>query len=616
MTELYDGLVAASQNRFPSLGFDVMSLTAPLQPVFAAGFYYKTFMWPASFWEKVYEPIIRHAAGLGRGAALPDPDRYERCFAFCDVLVVGAGPAGLSATRTAARSGARVILCDEDFALGGRLLAERLEIDGMQGPDWARRIAGELAGMPNVTLMPRTTVFGSYDHGVFGALERVADHFPEPPPYSPRQRLWEITTRRTVLSAGATERPIAFAANDLPGIMLAGAVRSYANRFGAMAGQRVAVFTNNDDGWKTVESCVAAGMTLVAVIDSRPDPGPVLRAIAERAGAAVIAGGAGPRGERWSSPFRDRGGQAWWRHGAVRCRSACRFGWLESRDRAHLAPWHQAGLGHPAGRPSAGSASRWHARRRCCRGRADARPLPRRRHLCGCTSRSRLRLHAIFRLGPDGVQRERRRDRALAGRGRPQEELRRFPERRDGRRRRAGASRRFPRGRASEALHDARHGDRPGPHVEHGRSRNHGGADGAIDSGSRHHHLSAALHAGRDLGLRRPSQGPEFPADTLPAGASLVGGAWCQLCARRPVVAAGMVRPGRRERLDPDRRPRGPLGPRTCGNRGRLDTRQDRRAGGGRRQIPRPHLLQPDRQPANRQGALCADAARGRHRHG
>ncbi|HLY57435.1 MAG TPA: sarcosine oxidase subunit alpha family protein, partial [Stellaceae bacterium] len=288
--ELYDGLEARSQNRWPSLDFDLMSWTAPLSPLLAAGFYYKTFMWPAAFWETIYEPLIRRAAGLGRAAALPDPDRYEKCFAFCDVLVIGAGPAGLIAARAAARSGARVIHCDEDFVLGGRLLAERLEIDGIPGAAWAGQVVEELAGAANVTLMPRTTVFGSYDHGVFGALERVADHFPEPPPYLPRQRLWQITAKRTILASGAVERPIAFAGNDLPGIMLAGAVRTYVNRFGALPGRRVAVFTNNDDGWKTVETCAAAGMTVAAVIDSRPDPAPALRSAAEQAGAAVMAG--------------------------------------------------------------------------------------------------------------------------------------------------------------------------------------------------------------------------------------------------------------------------------------------------------------------------------------
>ncbi len=155
VTELYDGLDAASQNRWPSLDFDVGAVNSLLSPFFVAGFYYKTFMWPASFWEKVYEPAIRRAAGLGRAAEAPDPDHYEKAYAFCDVLVIGSGPAGLSAALAAGRAGARVILADEDFRFGGRLNGERREIGGMAGHAWAERTVAELAGLPNVRLMPR-----------------------------------------------------------------------------------------------------------------------------------------------------------------------------------------------------------------------------------------------------------------------------------------------------------------------------------------------------------------------------------------------------------------------------------------------------------------------------
>ena len=184
--ELYDGLNAASQNRWPSLKYDLLSVNQLAAPIFGAGFYYKTFMWPASFWEKVYEPMIRRAAGLGRAAEAADPDHYEKANAFCDVLVIGAGAAGLSAALAAARAGARVIFCDEDFRFGGRLLAERDQIDGKPAHEWAAAAAAELEGLPDCRIMRRTTVFGVYDGGTYAAVERVNDHVPVPPEHEPR----------------------------------------------------------------------------------------------------------------------------------------------------------------------------------------------------------------------------------------------------------------------------------------------------------------------------------------------------------------------------------------------------------------------------------------------
>jgi methylglutamate dehydrogenase subunit C len=276
--ELYDGLEARSQNHWPSLKFDVLAVNSLLSTIFVAGFYYKTFMWPSSFWEKLYEPIIRRAAGLGRGAGVGDPDRYEHAYAFCDVLVIGAGPAGLAAALVVARSGARVIVCNEDFCFGGRLLAERQEIGGSPGHVWASRIVDELTSLPDVRLMPRSTVFGVYDGGTYGAIERVADHLPTPLPYQPRQRLWKIVAKRAVLAAGAIERPIVFGSNDRPGIMLASAIRSYINRFAVVPGGRIAIFTNTDDGWQTALDLAKVGVEVPAVIDSRPTVSPQLAA--------------------------------------------------------------------------------------------------------------------------------------------------------------------------------------------------------------------------------------------------------------------------------------------------------------------------------------------------
>jgi len=294
VAELYEGLEACSQNRWPSLAFDVAAINSLLSPIFVAGFYYKTFMWPAALWEKLYEPVIRRAAGLGRASQQADPDTYEKAHAFCDVLVIGAGPAGLAAALAAGRSGARVVLCDEDFLLGGRLNADRHEIDGSSGGDWARQIEAELRSLPEVRILLRTTVFGAYDDGpgarTFGALERVSDHLAVPPAHQPRQRLWKLIATRTVLAAGAIERPIVFGGNDRPGVMMASAVRTYVNRFGVVPGRRVAVFSASDDGWKTAFDLIDAGVAVEAIVDPRAVIAPVLLDQAKRVQARVYSG--------------------------------------------------------------------------------------------------------------------------------------------------------------------------------------------------------------------------------------------------------------------------------------------------------------------------------------
>ena len=270
VAELFDGLEARSQNRIGALRFDLMAVNDLLSPFFAAGFYYKTFMWPRAFWEKLYEPAIRRAAGLGSLSMQPDPDGYDKGFLHCDLLIVGGGAAGLAAALTAARSGASVILADEDFRLGGRLLAETHLLDDTPGPDWVAGIEAELASLPNLRIMRRTTVFGTFDHGIYGAVERVADHLPDPG-RQPRQTLWRITAKRAVLAAGAIERHIPFANNDRPGVMLAGAMRAFANRWAVSPADRIAIFTNNDDGHRTALDLAAKGIGIAGVIDSRPD---------------------------------------------------------------------------------------------------------------------------------------------------------------------------------------------------------------------------------------------------------------------------------------------------------------------------------------------------------
>jgi heterotetrameric sarcosine oxidase alpha subunit len=301
--ELYDRLDSISQNRWPSLDFDILAVNQLFSSLFVGGFYYKTFMWPAAFWEKVYEPLIRRAAGLGQASGLPDPDRYEHATAHCDVLVIGSGPAGLAAALAAGRAGARVTLCEEDFRLGGRLLAEYRIIDGLRGAAWAERVESELASLPEVRIFRRTSVFGVYNGGTYGALERVSDHLPRPPDHQPRQRLWQIVARRAINAMGAIERPIVFGGNDRPGVMLASALRSYVNRFAVAPGRSIAVFTTTDAGWRTVEDLIRAEIPVEIVIDPRPSVADALSRPVARAGTrilldAVVTNAAGGRGVR------------------------------------------------------------------------------------------------------------------------------------------------------------------------------------------------------------------------------------------------------------------------------------------------------------------------------
>ena len=249
--ELFEGLTAKSQNRWPSLAFDFMAINDRFSRFLAAGFYYKTFMWPAAFWERVYEPIIRRAAGLGSASHEPDPDSYDKGFLHCDLLIIGAGPSGLISALAAGRAGAQVILADEDFEFGGRLISETFAVNDASAHHWVSATIDELKSLPNVRLMRRTTIIGAFDHGIYGAVERVSDHLAVPEAGKPRQILWRIYSKQTILAAGATERPIAFEMNDRPGIMLASAMRSYANRWAVTAAPNVAIFTNNDDGHRT-----------------------------------------------------------------------------------------------------------------------------------------------------------------------------------------------------------------------------------------------------------------------------------------------------------------------------------------------------------------------------
>ncbi|PPR15334.1 MAG: Sarcosine oxidase subunit alpha, partial [Alphaproteobacteria bacterium MarineAlpha9_Bin7] len=283
--ELFEGLEATSQNHLGPLKYDFMAVNDLLSPFLTAGFYYKTFMWPKIFWEKIYEPAIRASAGLGRLSIQPDPDTYDKGFLHCDVLIIGGGPSGLSAALAAGRSGARVIIADENFRMGGRLIAETLELGGMSGTSWVSEVLAELSTTKNLRVMPRTTVYGAFDHGIYGALEHTTDHLSSNK-QKPRQVLWKIYSKRAILCTGATERLIAFGNNDRPGVMLAGATRAYVNRWSVTPGKRIAVFTNNDDGWRTATDLVRRNVEVTAVVDTRDGI-----AHATPRGTSVVMGG-------------------------------------------------------------------------------------------------------------------------------------------------------------------------------------------------------------------------------------------------------------------------------------------------------------------------------------
>ena len=266
--ELVEGLIVKSQNCWPSVSFDFGAINNLFQKFFPAGFYYKTFMWPKSFWYKVYEPIIRKAAGLGVAPLKPDPDRYEHKYEYCDVLIVGSGPSGLASALAAAKNGARVILAEDKSRFGGSLLIDEVTIGNKKGKEWADEAISQLKSMPNVIVKNRSQVFGYYDHNMMVMFERTRDHIENPNKFTPRQKLWYIRAKEIVISTGSLERPLIFGNNDRPGILLSSAAKEYLKVYGVLVGRKPIIFTNNDSAYDTAIEFKKNGINPL-VVDTR-----------------------------------------------------------------------------------------------------------------------------------------------------------------------------------------------------------------------------------------------------------------------------------------------------------------------------------------------------------
>ena len=617
MLEIYDGLKVVSQNRFPSLGFDVGAVNQLGGKLLGAGFYYKTFMGPVfgplkgtRFW-MFCEHFIRRAAGLGSAGTTADPSRYERMNAFCDMLVVGSGPAGLMAAKAAAASGERVMLAEQDARIGGSANWSGENIDEMSCSDWAAAVVRELAALPNVTLLPRTTVWGYYDGNTIAALERVADHKASARAGEPRHRHWTIRAGKVVLATGAFERPLVFPGNDRPGVMLASAAERYAVEYGVLPGEKVAVFANNDGAYRSALALREAGCRIVAIVDVRRGAVGKLRVtLAVRTGAEILAGRAvtGTEGGKALSGIKVQGFRRWRqaRRAAIRARSrpiACwcpaagrrsstsparparRAEWSD-RLQAFLPPkeadgWIGAGgfngtfsLAAALAEGGGGGGSGGDDIPEVSGDELDIAPAP----VFEIEAAGKAFVDFQHDVTADDVR--------LAHR--------------EG----------FCLGRAPEALHHARHGDRPGQDFERAGPRHHGERARQADPGSRHDAFPPALRAGDDRraggrALRR-DQARAADADVRLACRPRRDDVF-----RRPLAPlddlwpAGRVgRTGLCARGEDDARGRR--------HRRRLDARQDRGAGAGRRGFPRPRLHQHLLDAAGRQGALRADAARGR----
>ncbi|OSQ30780.1 sarcosine oxidase subunit alpha [Thalassospira sp. MCCC 1A03138] len=288
--EIWNGLETSSQNKYPNLKFDIGAINDRLYMLFSAGFYYKTFMWPRSFWDKVYEPFIRAAAGLGVSPTEPDPDNYASRYLHTDILVVGAGPAGLAAARAAAESGLRVTLVDENAEPGGTILSEpQAKIDGKPAWDWLEAELDALTDL-GVRIMTRTTAIGYYHQNMIGLCQKLTDHLEKPAASTPRERMWRVRAKQVILAQGALEKPLVFDGNDRPGVMLAGSAQTYLNRYGVRVGNNAVVVTSHDSAWYAAFDLASAGTKIGAIVDTRPTPNADLVKEAAARGITVFAG--------------------------------------------------------------------------------------------------------------------------------------------------------------------------------------------------------------------------------------------------------------------------------------------------------------------------------------
>ncbi len=524
--ELYEGLEAHSQNRWPALSFDIGAVNDLLAPFIPAGFYYKTFMWPKGAWKSLYEPRIRAAAGLGRAPAQADPDRYAARYAHCDVLVVGAGPAGLAAAAAAAAAGARVMLCDEQSEPGGSLLAHDphapYPIDGGPPAQWLERTLGALAANARVTLLTRTTAFGYFPHNLVALNQRLTDHLAAAPADLPRERQWQVRAREVVLATGAIERPLVFPGNDRPGVMLAGAAATWLHRYAVLPGSRAVLVTATDEAYEVALALQAAGVFIAAIADVRAlESGAAARARQARIPVLSAATVLGTSGRLRVNAIR----LAHFENGALLagetqpCDLVLMSGGytpsvhLHSQSRGKLE-WNEALQAFLPGVPSErvrsagacrgvfelaalladGAAAGTAARARTA-GSCAARREPRRRHAHRCRT-THARRHARRR-------RRRRRGCALPHPARnARAGIRRLAERCDDEGSPACDPRGVPFHRAREALHDHRHGDRPGQDLQPQCARHRRALPGEDPAAGRAHDLPHALYAGHLRQLR------------------------------------------------------------------------------------------------------------------